>query len=231
MEANSNETNTNNNQNGSGTNQTSDSASSAPSTPTTTPNESLTSSSQTNLAENVASEEASQNRMQFRPPPPPSSLPLRNENESSTKQEPHTFSLYSGRDPLSTGLTSPTSYLSSPSSASSYSRQLSAFPSLYMYETLNANASMYEPAEEGSFSPKSCCIECGAYAQLVKCMSHCDLHICENCQHKHWQIEINELIKYKTSLENNVDELKKYLGLILSFLFLRFLHFFSFAIV
>lgn len=225
MEAN--ETSNNNNETvpSTGINQTSDSVSSTSSTPTTTPNESLASSSQTNLAENVSGEEASNNRMHFRPPP--SSLPLLNEDESLSKKEPYTFSPYSSRDPLTAGLTSPTSYLSSPTSMSSYSRQLSAFPSLYMYETLNANAPIYEQADENSLSTKSCCIECGAYAHLVKCMSHCDLHICENCQHKHWQMEINELIKFKTSLENNVDELRKYLGLnrilLVSFFFLEML--------
>lgn len=60
-------------------------------------------------------------------------------------------------------------------------------------------------------SNKSCCIECGVFAFLVKCQGHCDMQLCESCCEKHWQFEINELIKIKTHLENSVTELKKYL--------------------
>lgn len=59
---------------------------------------------------------------------------------------------------------------------------------------------------------KSCCIECGVFAYLIKCQGHCDMQLCESCCEKHWQLEINDLIKIKNNLENNVTELKKYLS-------------------
>lgn len=60
---------------------------------------------------------------------------------------------------------------------------------------------------------KSCCIECGCFAVLIKCAAHCDMMLCENCCEKHLQLEINELIKIKNHLENSVVDLKKYLGI------------------
>lgn len=59
---------------------------------------------------------------------------------------------------------------------------------------------------------KGCCIECGSYTFLIKCISHCDKQLCESCQQQHWQNEINDLLKLKTFLENNVNDLKRYLG-------------------
>jgi hypothetical protein len=59
---------------------------------------------------------------------------------------------------------------------------------------------------------KSCCLECGQYSFLNKCTAHCDLMLCESCQQKHWQIELNELIRMKSLLEQNVADLKKYLS-------------------
>ena len=59
---------------------------------------------------------------------------------------------------------------------------------------------------------KMCCLECGSYTYLIKCNSHCELMLCEQCQQKHWQMEINELIKLKTDLENNVADLRVYLA-------------------
>ncbi len=59
---------------------------------------------------------------------------------------------------------------------------------------------------------KSCCLDCGIYSRLVKCNGHCNLDICENCKQKHWQTEMDELFKMKTHLENNMLDLKNYLG-------------------
>jgi len=36
--------------------------------------------------------------------------------------------------------------------------------------------------------------------------------VCEECQEKHWQMEINELLSMKTYMENSVADLKKYLA-------------------
>lgn len=63
-----------------------------------------------------------------------------------------------------------------------------------------------------SNSPKGCCNECGTYTFVVRCASHCDQKVCEQCQQKHWQMEINELLTMKTSIENSVADLKKYLA-------------------
>lgn len=56
------------------------------------------------------------------------------------------------------------------------------------------------------------CSECDEYRYLSKCISHCDLFLCESCQSKHWQVEITDLMNLKVELENNVDNLRKYLG-------------------
>ncbi len=58
---------------------------------------------------------------------------------------------------------------------------------------------------------QSCCLECGAYAMLQKCKAHCNLDICENCKQKHWQVEVDDLLKMKSHLENSIGELKNYL--------------------
>ena len=59
--------------------------------------------------------------------------------------------------------------------------------------------------------PQSCCLECGAYAVLQKCKAHCNLDICDDCKQKHWQFEVDDLLKMKTHLEDNIIELKNYL--------------------
>lgn len=56
---------------------------------------------------------------------------------------------------------------------------------------------------------KGCCLDCGCFAYLNKFN---DLQLCDGCYQKHWQNEVNELIKYKSYLENNVRDLKKYLA-------------------
>ena len=73
------------------------------------------------------------------------------------------------------------------------------------------------------YTSKSCCLECGGYARLRKCTPHCNLDLCENCRQKHWQIEVDELLKMKTHLENNVADLRNYLGYIflLTFIMIR----------
>ena len=47
---------------------------------------------------------------------------------------------------------------------------------------------------------------------LQKCKNHCNLDICENCKQKHWQVEVDDLLKMKSHLENSITELKTYLG-------------------
>lgn len=69
----------------------------------------------------------------------------------------------------------------------------------------NANGNFSDPSQ-------SCCLECGAYGLLQKCKAHCNLEICEDCKQKHWQIEVDDLLKMKTHLENNIGDLKTYLG-------------------
>ena len=65
--------------------------------------------------------------------------------------------------------------------------------------------------DANNFDNKSCCIECGAFAVLQKCKAHCNLDICENCKQKHWQTEMDELLKLKSHLETNVGDLRNYL--------------------
>lgn len=66
--------------------------------------------------------------------------------------------------------------------------------------------------DANNFDNKSCCIECGAFAVLQKCKAHCNLDICENCKQKHWQTEMDELLKLKSHLETNVGDLRNYLS-------------------
>ena len=80
-------------------------------------------------------------------------------------------------------------------------------PSIFSFDNQNNQ----EEYSDDYNANKSCCIECGSFAFLVKCTAHCDMQICESCCEKHWQLEINDLIKIKTHLEDNVTELKKYL--------------------
>jgi hypothetical protein len=75
----------------------------------------------------------------------------------------------------------------------------------------NVNDYLFENMDNKS-SSKMRCLECGSYTYLIKCNSHCELMLCELCQQKHWQMEINELIKLKTDLENNVADLRNYLA-------------------
>ena len=82
-----------------------------------------------------------------------------------------------------------------------------------IYDGGSVNQEAENNYREEEFSGKSCCLECGMYTYLSKCNAHCDLQLCESCQQKHWQIELNELVKMKTYLESSVTDLKKYLGI------------------
>lgn len=66
------------------------------------------------------------------------------------------------------------------------------------------------------------CTECGSYCDRYTAARNSkfssDINgnsgvICETCLHKHWQGEINELLKFKASLETNVRELRRYLSM------------------
>ena len=94
---------------------------------------------------------------------------------------------------------------------SSFLTGSSLLPNIILYDGGSSNQ---EYGVEGGedFSGKGCCLECGMFTFLSKCNAHCDLQLCESCQQKHWQIEINELIKMKTFLETSVGDLRKYLG-------------------
>jgi hypothetical protein len=82
-------------------------------------------------------------------------------------------------------------------------------PSIFSFDNLNNQEDF---SDELLTSNKSCCIECGIFGYLTKCAAHCDKQLCESCCDKHWQLEINELIKIKTTLENSVADLRKYLS-------------------
>ena len=69
-----------------------------------------------------------------------------------------------------------------------------------------------EPSQKFSSNSKKCCAECGSYTFVIRCASHCDRLVCEGCQEKHWQMEINELLNMKTFMENSVADLRKYLS-------------------
>lgn len=64
----------------------------------------------------------------------------------------------------------------------------------------------------GAFGSKTTCLECGAYAYMHKCKGHCNKDICEDCREKHWQVEVDELLKMKNHLEGSVADLKNYLS-------------------
>lgn len=66
------------------------------------------------------------------------------------------------------------------------------------------------------------CTECGSYCDRYTAARNSkfssDINgnsgvICETCLHKHWQGEINELLKFKASLETSVRELRRYLSM------------------
>lgn len=79
------------------------------------------------------------------------------------------------------------------------------------------NLSAFQCAQEddqgggGASLTKGCCLKCGSFAYLSK---YNDAQLCDNCTQKHWQDEINELIKYKTFLESSVRDLKRYLSML-----------------
>lgn len=91
------------------------------------------------------------------------------------------------------------------------SRKSSIISSTY---NLNSNPILTSlPTVNNPFNEnQQVCLECGAYAVLQKCKAHCNLDICENCKQNHWQIEVDDLLKMKTHLENNIADLKGYLG-------------------
>ncbi len=70
---------------------------------------------------------------------------------------------------------------------------------------------MNEPTGVG-FGNKTTCLECGAYTYMHKCKGHCNKDICEDCREKHWQVEVDDLLKMKGHLEIGVADLKNYLS-------------------
>lgn len=86
-------------------------------------------------------------------------------------------------------------------------------PPIISYEEINAPSNRLE--SESSEKDNSC-VECGSYCGSYSIRSRFgdggNEIICETCLQKHWQDEVNELIKYKNSLEMGVRELRRYLS-------------------
>jgi hypothetical protein len=82
------------------------------------------------------------------------------------------------------------------------------------------NLSFYGQSESGNGydqpytgnSLNGVCCECGEYRHMVQCLSHCNLVLCEGCKSQHWQDEISDLMNMKVRLEDNVTNIRKYLG-------------------
>jgi hypothetical protein len=91
----------------------------------------------------------------------------------------------------------------------------------YINPTLIPNLSFYEQSESGNGydqpytgnSLNGVCCECGEYRHMVQCLSHCNLVLCESCKSQHWQDEISDLMNMKVRLEDNVTNIRKYLGI------------------
>ena len=124
------------------------------------------------------------------------------------------------------------SYIGSPRLMKTSRRQSyinpSLIPNLALYEHNEADINNEYVAEPSSYAFNSLngvCNECGEYRQIVRCLAHCNLILCESCKSQHWNNEINELMNIKIKLEDNVGNIRKYLGSYIFILFLQLQNF------
>jgi hypothetical protein len=97
---------------------------------------------------------------------------------------------------------------------SSVYKRASSVSTYGMHRTLLAGPILYENATAEDLQleledQSGRCHDCSRQTFLNK---FGDVDLCEVCTQKRWQIEVNELIKVKSYLENTADEMKKYLG-------------------
>jgi hypothetical protein len=112
-----------------------------------------------------------------------------------------------------------TGYIGSPRFIPRSSRRPSSalIPNLSLYEQNETTRQDYGKNNESQYyaggSLNGFCSECGDYKHLVQCLSHCNIILCEACRNKHWFDEVDDLIKMKVNLEDNVASIRKYLGI------------------
>jgi hypothetical protein len=96
------------------------------------------------------------------------------------------------------------SYGKRASSASAYGMRRSLLTGPILYENAMAEDLQIEVDEQSGR-----CHDCSRSTHLNK---FGDVDLCDNCTKKRWQIEVNELVKVKSYLENTAEEMKKYLS-------------------
>jgi hypothetical protein len=96
------------------------------------------------------------------------------------------------------------SYCKRTSSASTYGMRRTLLTGPILYENAMAEDLQVEVDEQAGR-----CHDCSRSTHLNK---FGDVDLCDNCTQKRWQIEVNELVKVKSYIENTAEEMKKYLS-------------------
>lgn len=97
-------------------------------------------------------------------------------------------------------------YMKRPISASTYGMRRSLLTGPILYE----NTVGEELTTNNMDLPNDVCADCGQTSEAN--MKLGDVYVCESCAQKRWQIEVEELVRIKTYMENSVEELKAYLN-------------------